>query len=503
MSRRPVLALSLLLPVLVSGCFQVGPTYNRPEAEVETAWIEAENDLLRPDSPIESRWWSQVFHDQQLDKLVAMALDQNLSLRSAGLRVLQAQQQLAIAVGFQFPQQQQLTGSSSRQKESGVTFNNYSLGFDIGWEADLWGRFRYQVESAAAELDASVSAYDGVVVSLISQVARNYILLRTFQKRLQVARENIGLQTESLRISRAKFQAGEVSQLDVDQAESLLNNTRASVPAFETSLQQLKNSLATLLGTPPGSFNELLLASGPIPHAAPAIAVGMPQDLLRRRPDILQAERQLAAQSAKIGYAVTELYPHLSIGGSIGTSSTESSELFSNTAETWSLFGMFEWNIFNYGRLQSNVRLQDALFQQLLEDYRDRVLSAQRETEDAIVAYLKTHEQFTMYEAAAVASQRAVAVSSLQYQEGSITFNTLINTLQTNLQQQDLLETSKGSAAVNLVSVYTALGGGWEIRENRDPVDLLPVEMKETMQRRTKAWREVWKDLPAGDDSGR
>jgi outer membrane protein TolC len=263
------------------------------------------------------------------------------------------------------------------------------------------------------------------------------------------------------------------------------------VSALEISLQQLKNSLAVLLGKPPQDFNYLLGEKGRIPSAPPDIALGMPQDLIRQRPDIRIAERQLAAQSARIGFAVTELYPHFSIGGSIGTSAIDTGDLFDNESKTWSLFGIFEWNVFNYGRLESNVRLQDALFQQLLVDYLNTVLQAQGDVENAIIAYLKSHEQLVSYRLAAEASQRAVNVATIQYKEGAVGFNTLVTTLSANVQQQDLLSSTQGSVAVNLVQVYRALGGGWQIRDNRDPVDLLPADMKEEMRQRTRAWEGV------------
>jgi NodT family efflux transporter outer membrane factor (OMF) lipoprotein len=329
------------------------------------------------------------------------------------------------------------------------------------------------------------------MVSMVSQASNNYILIRTYQKRIEVARVNIKLQAASLRIAQAKFDAGDVSELDVDQAESLLNNTKATLSSLEVSLQQFKNSLAILLGKPPQEYNYLLGEKGVIPSPPAEIALGMPQDIIRQRPDIRSAERQMAAQSAAIGFAVTELYPHFSIGGGIGTSSGNTGNLFDSKSETWDLSGMFEWNIFNYGRLQSNVRLQDALFQQLLVDYRNTVLQAQGETENAIVAYLKSHEQFQSYSLAAAASQRAVDIATIQYQEGDIDFNTLISNLNANQQQQDLMVATQGSVATSLVQVYKALGGGWEIRDNRDPVELLPADMKEVMRQRTKAWEGV------------
>jgi len=476
---------------LISGCVNLGPDYQKPEVTVEADWLLSQDPPLTTEPLGDPRWWQTAFKDDDLNRLVEIALKQNLTLRSAGLRVLQSQQQLAIAIGNQFPQVQQLNGGLSREKSTGVTFDNYNLGFNLSWEADFWGRFRRQVESASAELDVSVANFDGAVLSMVSQVAQNYILIRTFQDRIRVARNSIKNQEESVRITQAKFDAGEVSELDKDQAESLLYNTRATVPALETSLQQFKNSLAILLGLPPQNFNYLFDTNLGIPSVPADIALGMPQDLIRRRPDVRTAERQLAAQSAQIGFAETELYPQFSIGGSIGTSSQESNDLFKNASETWDLFGMFEWNIFNYGRLQSNVRLQDALFQQLLVDYQNTVLQAQGDVENAIVAYLKGHEQLLAYKSAADASRRAVNIATIQYQEGAVGFNTVINTLSADVQQQDLLSSNLGNVANNLVEVYKALGGGWEIREGKDPVDLLPSSMKDEMLERTKAWEGV------------
>lgn len=481
--------IAMLSALMMSGCTMLGPDYEQPPAALEDEWLEIEDPRVTDAPPVDTRWWQSAFQDDVLDQLVDAALAQNLSLRSAGLRVLQSQQQLAIAIGNQYPQQQAVSGETSRQKQGGVTFDEYSLGFNLSWEADVWGRFRRQVESASADLDASVADYDGVLVSLIAQVAQTFVLIRTTQARIDVARKNIKNQEESLRITRAKLDAGEVSELDADQAETLVHNTRASVLALEISLQQLKNSLAILLGTPPQDLNYLLGEKKPVPKPPPNIALGMPQDLIRQRPDIRLAERQLAAQSAQIGVAVTELYPHFSIGGAIGTSATDTDDLFDNASKTWSLFGAFQWNILNYGRLRSNVRLQDAFFQQLLVDYQETVLQAQADVENAIVAYLKSHEQLVSYKLAAAASARSVSVSTAQYQNGLVDFNTVITTLSADAEQQDLLASTEGNVAANLVQVYLSLGGGWEIRDNRDPVELLPAATKETMRERTGAWR--------------
>jgi NodT family efflux transporter outer membrane factor (OMF) lipoprotein len=469
----------------------VGPEYAEPETVAATEWIELEASLTTNAPPADPEWWKTAFADPELDALIDQALQENLSLRSAALRVLQSQQQLAIAVGNQFPQQQQATGGASRSKANETILNNYNLGLNVAWEADMWGRFSRQVETASAELDASVADYDGALVSLISQVAQNYILIRTFQSRVEVAQKNIELQDANLRIAQAKFDAGEVSELDVDQAASLLNNTRATISTYEVSLRQFKNSLAVLLGEPPQALTHLLTATNDIPEVKADIAIGMPQDLIRRRPDIRTAERQLAAQSAQIGYAITDLYPQFSIGGTVGTSGSQEGQLFESDSENWSLFSMFEWNVFNYGRLRSNIRLQDARFQQELVDYRNTVLRAQADVENAIVAYLKSHDQLTSYQLAADASKRAVTISQTQYKNGQIPFNTVITTLSSDAQQQDLLATAKGNVSANLVTLYKALGGGWQIRDNRDPVDLLPDSVKDEMKDRTGYWKHT------------
>ena len=480
--------LAFFFVFVLSGC-ALGPDFNAPEITMPTEWTEVDTAYFDFAPTTDPLWWKRAFQDPELDQLVEEALSQNLTLKSAGLRVLQAQQLLAIAIGYQFPQQQELDGSAVRQKQGSRTFTNYSLGFNVGWELDIWGRFSRQVESSSADLDASVAGFDGVVVSLLGQVAQTYILIRTYQDQLDVIQENIRLQEESLAIARAKADAGAVSELDVNQGESLLHATRASLAKLEIPLQQAKNALAVLLGKPPQDINRLLVEKGSIPVVQEKIALGMPQDLIRRRPDLRAAESLLASQCYQIGVSLTELYPHLSIGGSIGTSGSNTNELFRSGSETWSIAGAFSWNIFNYGRLTSNVRLQDALFQQLLVDYYESVLQAQAEVENSIVAHLKSQEQLISYDLAEKAAQSAVNISTAQYQEGLIPYDTVINTLLAHLNQQNQLTTARGDVSTSLVAVFKALGGGWEIREGRDPVDLLPEEMKDEMKMRTGQWK--------------
>lgn len=484
------LAFCFALAAVSGGCM-LGPDYQPPAVALEDEWIYHRSTLIDSTLAVAPLWWESAFSDPTLNELVALSLQQNLTLSAAALRMIQAQQQLAIACGNQYPQLQQMTGSASRTKETDFIVEDYSVGFNLSWELDMWGRFRREVESAAAELGASIAEYDGALVSLVAQVAQTYILIRTTEARLEVAQRNINLQEQSLHISRAKFEAGEVSALDAAQAETLLNNTRASVPDLEVTLQQLKNTLAVLLGMPPRAPGNLLGNSGKIPITPATVAVGMPQNLLRQRPDVRAAERVLAAQAAQIGVAQADLYPALSIGGAIGSRATEAGDLFEGPSETWNLFGAFQWNLFNYGRLRSNVRLQDARFQELLEIYRQTVLDAQLDVENAIVAYLKSHEQLELLRRAARASSESVQLSTAQYTNGLVGFNTVITTLTADAQQQDLLTQAEGFVALNLVQVFQALGGGWELRDNLPPVDLVPGPVKEEMLERNRYWRKT------------
>jgi len=485
-----VLVLTTGLFLLTTGCTVVGPEYKKPTADVADAWQEIETPTLDSAPPVDPEWWKSAFEDPVLDRLVETAMEQNLSLRSAALRVLQSRQQLAIAMGNRYPQQQDLSGEAQTNITNDGSAALYNLGFSMSWEVDFWGRFKLAVRSAAAQFDARVADYDGVIISLIAEVAQNYLTIRTLQERLGFAEYNVKLQEESLRITTAKFDAGAVSSLDKEQAESLLYNTRAAVSSLEQAVQQTKNSLAILLGRPPQDLSDLLGDDRAIPDVPPSIAVGMPQELIRRRPDIRSAERRLAAQGAEIGIAVSELYPHFSIGGTIGTSAQDSlADLVDGNAFGLNLFGMFRWNIFNYGRLKSNIRLQDAVFQQLLVDYRNTVLQAQGEVENAIVAYLKSQEQLAAYQSATDAAQRAVNVSSVQYDDGLVTYNTVITTLNALRQQQDLLASTQGTVVTNLVRVYKSLGGGWEVRGDQAPDALLPESTKDEMRDRTKAWK--------------
>ncbi|QFT54734.1 efflux transporter outer membrane subunit [Microbulbifer sp. THAF38] len=491
--RQPVV-LGVLTTFVGNGCM-LGPDYLPPPVTVEDSWIYQNSKSLDSLKAVNPYWWQSAFADPILDDLVAQAIENNLELRSAALRALQAQQLLAIAVGNQYPQIQQIEGLVDRSKyvRSGITGNlqtEYYLNFNLTWELDMWGQLRRLVNSAAADFEASMAEYDGLLVSIIAQVAQTYINIRTIKRRLEVARENIRIQQEGLRIAEVKFHAGEVSALDAEQAQTLLSNTEATVPGLEIALQQFKNTLSILLGMPPHSLNDILSVSPTVPHVPSIIAIGMPQDLLRQRPDIRQAERLLAAQGELIGVARAELYPNFSIGGLIGAIDIRGGQL-NGRSDAWDLFVDFEWNVFNYGRLRNNVRLQDATFQQLVSDYQQVVLQAQVDVENAIVAYLKSQEQQYFYNIAAMASEEAVNLSLTQYIDGQIQYNTVLTTMVSNFAQQDILVVAQGAVAANLVQVYLSLGGGWQIVDGLTPLELLPEETIEDMLRRTHYWDKL------------
>jgi NodT family efflux transporter outer membrane factor (OMF) lipoprotein len=480
------------LAVLLSGCtplqefihngFKVGPNYGRPPAPVAPDWIDAADARVRKGADDLSRWWA-VFNDPVLDALICDAYHQNLTLRQAGFRVLQARAQLGIAVGTFLPQTQQLKGdfnwtaiSSEVANRSlaaigtptvGRTlkrfFGQWDYGFSLAWELDFWGRFRRAIESASASLDASVENYDAALVTLLGDVATNYVNLRTFEQRIEYARANVQLQRETLKIAEARFKAGTTGELDVAQARSTLEQTEAQIPELEISLRQASNQLCILLGVPPEDLRAKI-GSASIPTAPPEVVAGIPADLLRRRPDVRQAERQAAAQSAQIGIAEADFYPHISITGTFGYSAEQFKDLFSPTALAGNIGPAFQWNILNYGRIVNNVRAQEAQFQQLVAAYQNTVLTAAQDVEGGLVTFLRAQER-TKFQAAAVQdAQTAVRLVVAQYKAGTVDFTRVTQVQQTLVQLQDTLAQAQGEIALGLINVYRALGGGWQIR---------------------------------------
>ena len=496
---RACAAAAALLFLLLSAvsCTKVGPDYVRPPAPVASAWQEADGQRVTQ-GPADYRAWWRVFNDPVLDRLIDTAYRQNLQLRIAGVRVLEARAQLGIVVGQLYPQTQQVSGalqynglsshSTISAIESGLfTYWQDQIGIGGSWEIDFWGKFRRGVESADASLLASVADYDNALVSLTADVATNYINVRTLEKRIEIARKNVESQLENLKIVEARAEFGTATEREVAQARTLLNETRATVPALQIQLQQTKHALSILLGMPPSDLARELSGPSAIPIPPMQVTVGIPADLIRRRPDVRGAEYRAMAQCAQIGVARAYLYPAFAISGDFGFLSTNIpgsslADISQWNSRNYVVGPGLTWNVLNYGQLTNNVRLQDARFQELLITYQNALLTAQQNVEDAIVAYLRAQERAELLAGSTAAARRSLDLGSQQYRLGTTDFTTVIVSSQALYTEQDNFVTTLGAVANNLVAIYRALGGGWEIREGKD---LVPAEIRQAMAKRT------------------
>jgi NodT family efflux transporter outer membrane factor (OMF) lipoprotein len=476
------IAFLLIGIVILSGCtsslrqwrengFKVGPNYNRPVALVESEWIDyAADDRVLAVSDDSAMWW-QVFNDPVLNDLIATASESNLTLRTVGTRIAQAQAVRGIAAGNLFPQAQQLFGSYDRvQISQNIAnsapvkhFDQWGTGGNLSWELDFWGRYRRSLESSDAALDASVEGFDNVLVLLIADVASTYIQIRTLQEELRLLDKNVALQQESLKIANALYQSGAADQSDVLQLSNNVQQTESLIPSLEALLRQSNNALCLLLGLPPQDL-VTQLGVGPIPTVPQQVAVGMPAELLRRRPDVRQAERLVAAQSAQIGVAEAALYPAFGINGVLNWQADSLDNVFSPGSLAGSVGTGFSWNVLNYGRIKNSIRLQDAKLQETIFSYQDTVLKAQREAEDAIVGFLKSQDQATKLQQAVEDIVQLNSLLLVQAESGATDFNRVFIVQSQLTAQQDSLATSRGAIALNLIQIYRSLGGGWQIR---------------------------------------
>ena len=476
---------SLLGAGLLSGC-SIGPHYTRPDVKLNDNWSMQPDTRLGTEATPAVTWWKS-FNDPTLDRLIDEAFRQNLPLQIAGLRIMEARARLGFAIGQQYPQIQVAVGSATAVGLSERAINaafidkhyqDYQVGFDAAWEADLWGKYRKGVTSEKSGYFASVADYDNVLVSLLAEVARTYAVFRTFEVLIGQARANVAIQEEGLRIADARFRNGAASELDVTQSRTLLESTRATIPQLLASLQQAENALSTLLGQTTGSLAPILQSPSQIPLPPAQVAISVPAEMLRRRADIRGAELAAMAQCDRIGIAKADLYPRLTLAGSIGTRvfahgdvNNDIGDLFSSDSFYYSFGAQLLYPLFNYGRLKNNVRLEDARFQQALVNYRDTVLRAAQEVEDALAGYLRARDALVSAQGAADAAQRSVDLSFLQYREGAVDFQRVLDAQRSLLEEQNTLTEIRSSVATNLIALYKALGGGWEIRQGQPYVD--------------------------------
>jgi NodT family efflux transporter outer membrane factor (OMF) lipoprotein len=467
---------------LMVACAPVGPDFVRPESSSNESW----SDHVREDFQFEPQdlveWW-EVFDDPVLSRLVLTAHQNNNNIRLAGLAVLEARAALGIARGSIYPQAQFVAGDATRINLSESNANTagggdlsywqYNLGANAAWEMDFWGRFRRGIESADANLLASIASYDDTLVLLTAQIADVYVAIRTAEEQLRIARENLALQQRSYDIVEVLYRFGASNELDVLQAQTLLLSTQATIPSLETGLRQAHNALATLLGLSPMDMTTILGGEGRIPEVPAQIMVGIPADMLRQRPDVRRAELFAMTQNAQVGVAKADLYPSFSINGSLGvaasgdTNTTRTGdsgigELFRSESITYTVGPSFVWPFLNYDRIKNNIRVQDARLQQALVQYQETVIQAAREVEDAMVSYVGSQQQDDILVDTVESARRSTEIAMLRYQEGFADYQRVLDAQQALFAQAQRYVSNKALAIQSLIAVYKALGGGWQ-----------------------------------------
>src|SRR5215813_11387079 len=488
-----VAVVTIGLAAFSQGCL-LGPNFRSPPVSLADKWIEEGNKSMDPRAVAHQDWWA-VFNDPGLNDLIQLAYQRNLTLQSAGVRVLEARARLGIAIGEFYPQQQQLGASLTYNRipisqPYNVITNTYwadQFGAQVAWELDIWGKLRRAIESADGSFLASVANYDDVLVTLVGDVATAYVQIRTIETQIAIAQDNVERQRAALKIAQAKFRYGTATKRDVYQAKNVLGATEATIPQLNMQLAQAKNALSVLLGMPPGPLDDLLGGSADIPTAPAQVMIGIPADLLRRRPDVRRAELQAAAQSAQIGVAQADLFPTLSLLGTIGISATDIGrsnlgDAFTAGSLHYNVGPAVQWNILNYGQITNNVRVQDAKLQALLIDYQNTVLKAQREVEDGIATFIYSRDQVEFLQQSVSAAEGAVKIALLQYKDGTADFTAVLTAEQNLYQAQNSLALATGSIALGLITTYRALGGGWQMHEGRD---FIPAETQREMSKRT------------------
>lgn len=448
--------------------FKVGPNYCKPPAPVADQWIEASDPRVQGPQPWDARWWD-VFQDPLLSSLVYRAYQQNPNLRAVGTRVLQARGQQAIAVGNIFPQSQQFLGLYPQGTLGGAPNSINITAFNLTWEVDFWGKYRRQVESANAKLDASVEDYDDALVTLLADVATNYVQYRIAQQRIRIARDNLVVQERLVGIAERQRKVGTTTAVDEQQLRTLMEQTRSSIPALQIVQGRANDRLCILLGELPRDLEPELgpgadVGSLPMPNTPATVDAGVPAELLRRRPDVRGAERQIAAQSAQIGVAKADLFPSLSVGTILGHANLLLGPMLATNGGLAFITPQVSWNLFNYGRLVNNIHVEQAKFQEKIAKYQDKVLTAAREVQTALRGFLRSQEQADSLVRSVAAAMEASKIQESRFDELKADVNRLFTLENSRLQAQDQLAVAQGNIALNLIDVYRGLGGGWEIR---------------------------------------
>ena len=454
------------MAVAVTAC-TVGPDYEPPETPMPEGWAEPVASPVVPDAFAGAAWW-EVLQDERMTQLISRAVEGNLSLAGAVARIEQSRAIRRQVAATNYPD---VDGTASFQR-TGVSQNasvfpvpdmsTYNVGVDMVWEIDLFGRIRRSVESADAQLESSIEDYRDLLTVLQAEVGVTYVQLRTLQRRLDLLQDNVVLQESSRDLARARFETGLSPELDVFQAESNLASTQAQLPGIKLEISRAMHRLAVLVGEHAGALRAELAVATPLPLLPENVAIGIPAELLRRRPDIRRAERQLAAQHARIGAAEAALYPIFNISGALGLSAMQVDRLWRRDNSTFSIVPGMRWNLFDFGRVRGAVAEERALTEQAYLAYDNTVLLAIEEAENAIAAFLRERERRAALERVVSASRRSAELAQELYKEDLSDFQNVLDAQRTLFNAQDGLAESEGACVGALISLFRALGGGWQ-----------------------------------------
>lgn len=465
-------ALAAVFALALAGC-RAGPDYAAPAVPAAEGWSQQLPPGIDLGPVLEDQWWNS-FNDPVLCELVERVRIQNFDLQEAEARIAESRAQFCGALGGLWPQVWQIDSYTSRQFGRGGTpfgplpissspFDIWTIGLDAGWEIDVAGKQQRTIEAADAGYEASLARRDDLLVRLFGEVARTYIELRTAQQRVAVAEENVRLQRATLRLTEDRLRAGTVGPLDVAQARTQLSQTEATVPELIDQAKQAEIRLCVLQGEPPRSLHAQLQGMRPIPQPPPQIEIGLPLDLLRRRPDVRRAEREVAAHSAAIGIAEADLYPQLTLVGTFAPTANDLSAAFNWSSLYYSVGPSLRWNILNFGRVRSNIAAQQARWDQAVARYRQRVIRAGEEVESALSTLVRERQREQHLAAAAAAAADAVNFAQMQYREGAVGFQSVLDSERILVQVQDQHVATRGRVAAAAILLFKTLGGGWEL----------------------------------------
>ena len=495
MSKLKLLSVITSTAFLLNACTTVGPNYQEPNADIQAAW-NSDNNGVETTEMHNEKWWES-FNDPVLNSLIEQGYEHNLSLQITGVSVLEARAVLAQSVGYLYPQEQGISASYQHEDlgdnnqfdgEVPSSYEVASASIGASWEIDFWGKYRRAIRADNAAFLSSVEAYKNALVSLTAEIGSNYINIRSYQAQLKVTQKSIKAYQVSLATTQASYEAGQASFQEVQQARAALSEAQASLPKINIALQQEKDALAVLLGTTPDQVDGLVEpGNAQIPLAPKTVAVGIPKDVLRQRPDVQQAQLQAMAESEGIGAIKAQLYPALSLNGSFGYSSSDvnessTSDIFQWSNHTVSIGPSLYLPLFNYGQVTNQVRQQDAQFQEAIFNYQNIVLTAQQEVQDGIVSYVESENSLNAMQQANDAALLGLHLELVRYQNGEIALNTLLSDIQQQLNVQLSLIDAQSKVPQGLISLYRALGGGWQIQGDNDVVS---DQVKEEMTKRT------------------